>query len=314
MNKVSVAMCTYNGEKYLSEQLESIINQTVQPDEIVICDDCSVDKSINVAKSMLANWQGQVKIIKNEYNLGYKLNFQKAISLCTGNIIFLSDQDDMWHKDKVKKVMAVFNADEAAIMVFHDVNIVDDILSVKETSFWKGLQFSPEAFFNKDYDILYRHNVVQGAACAFRRELFGYAQPFCKEAHHDEWLALVAQLNNKIVPIPEQLAYYRQSADNALGSGDWCITSKLRRWISLIKKTSQEHYNELVRRYFVLSDFESKYDKLSPLGKRYIPYLRRRLDKRILYRRINEYIKLECTVWIGIKEWTKDIITDFLVE
>lgn len=93
---VSIALCTYNGEKYIEEQLESLIHQTCQPDEIIICDDQSKDNTVNIAKSLLGSWPGAWKVIINKKNLGYKKNFQKAISLCRGDIIFLSDQDDVW--------------------------------------------------------------------------------------------------------------------------------------------------------------------------------------------------------------------------
>lgn len=99
---ISVAMCTFNGEKYIKEQIESIINQSLVPDEIVICDDCSKDNTINIIKETLANWSGKANLIINEDNLGYRKNFEKAISLCNGDIIFLSDQDDVWDNCKLK--------------------------------------------------------------------------------------------------------------------------------------------------------------------------------------------------------------------
>lgn len=96
----SVAMCTYNGEKYIKEQLESIIHQTLPPDEIIICDDGSNDHTISAIKETMRVWRGSWMLVQNEKNLGYKKNFQKAISLCQGDIIYLSDQDDVWDLHK----------------------------------------------------------------------------------------------------------------------------------------------------------------------------------------------------------------------
>ncbi len=97
---VSIAMTTYNGEKYLSAQLDSILNQTYKNLEIIICDDCSTDDT----RQILTNYSkkdSRIKLFFNDKNLGYSKNFQKAISLCTGNFISLSDQDDIWIPEKI---------------------------------------------------------------------------------------------------------------------------------------------------------------------------------------------------------------------
>lgn len=85
---ISVAMCTYNGSKYLEEQLNSIIHQTRQPDEIVICDDRSKDDSIEIAQRTLENWNGIIRIVRNEKNLGFVKNFEKAISFAMEILFF----------------------------------------------------------------------------------------------------------------------------------------------------------------------------------------------------------------------------------
>ena len=104
----SVAMCTYNGEKYIKEQLESIIHQTLPPDEIIICDDGSNDHTISAIKETMRVWRGSWMLVQNEKNLGYKKNFQKAISLCQGDIIYLSDQDDVWDLHKMELMNQIF--------------------------------------------------------------------------------------------------------------------------------------------------------------------------------------------------------------
>ncbi len=100
--KTSVAMCTYNGESYLDEQLQSILEQTEPIDEIVICDDGSIDKTLSIIEKFIKAGT-PIRLILNQKNLGYTRNFEKAICLCSGDIIFLADQDDIWMPEKVKK-------------------------------------------------------------------------------------------------------------------------------------------------------------------------------------------------------------------
>src|ERR1017187_10286490 len=97
---VSIAMATYNGEKFLSKQLESFSCQTLMPDELVVCDDGSRDGTLAILEAYAAEAQFPVRIIKNDTNLGYSANFAKATSLCKGEIILFSDQDDIWFDDK----------------------------------------------------------------------------------------------------------------------------------------------------------------------------------------------------------------------
>lgn len=105
--KISVVLCTYNGAKYLEKQLNSIFNQTITPDEIVITDDCSIDSTINILEKYKKKYSC-IKLIKNTSNKGFVDNFKYAISLTTGDIIFFCDQDDIWYKNKVEKMLNLF--------------------------------------------------------------------------------------------------------------------------------------------------------------------------------------------------------------
>ena len=99
--KISVALCTYNGETFIDQQINSILNQTLKVDEIVVCDDISKDNTIKIIQEYSLKFPDIFKIYINESNIGSVKNFEKAISLCTGEIIFLSDQDDVWELNKV---------------------------------------------------------------------------------------------------------------------------------------------------------------------------------------------------------------------
>ena len=126
MPTVSIALCTYNGASFLSHQLDSLASQTLLPDEIIICDDASSDNSLQIANSFASKVSIPVRIHQNKKNLGYVKNFENAISRCTQDLIFLCDQDDLWHPEKIAQVVATFNAEPDVGLVLHDFCWIDD--------------------------------------------------------------------------------------------------------------------------------------------------------------------------------------------
>ena len=121
--KISVALCTYNGAKYIEEQIKSILNQTYVVNEIVIGDDKSTDNTLDIIKNLLINSNIDLNIIENENNLGFKKNFYNTISRCKGDIIFFSDQDDVWDNNKVKKTIEIFQQNPNALLVFSNAYV-----------------------------------------------------------------------------------------------------------------------------------------------------------------------------------------------
>lgn len=110
MRKISVALASYNGDRFIGEQLDSILHQTCSVNEIVICDDCSSDDTVQIAREYEMKYpEIEWYIVSNAFNLGYSHNFRKAIGLCTGDVIFLCDQDDVWAMNKVERTMDVFD-------------------------------------------------------------------------------------------------------------------------------------------------------------------------------------------------------------
>lgn len=265
-DKISIALCTYNGERYIAEQLESLINQTRQPDEIIICDDQSKDNTVIVAKRVLNSWQGKWKIIVNDKNLGYKKNFQKAISLCSGEFIFLSDQDDVWDKRKLEIILDAFHNHPDAIMVFHDAELVNENLQSIYPSLWATMGFDYRQFRNNVYGRFMKGNVVQGAACAFKRKLFDIAQPFPADAIHYEWLALNAIPNGGIYPVNEKLLKYRQTGHNEIGAVSENVLGKIRKWSKNIHERIKFHREELLRYAAVWNVLNEKYGHQLVLG------------------------------------------------
>ena len=123
--KVSIAMAAYNGADYLSEQLSSFLLQTRLPDELVVCDDASSDSTVSIIEEFALRAPFEVRLIKNKQNLGYIRNFEKALSLCQGDLIFLSDQDDVWFPEKVCYIEKFFLKDAARLLVIHDGKLFD---------------------------------------------------------------------------------------------------------------------------------------------------------------------------------------------
>ena len=256
---ISIAMCTYNGEKYIKEQLESIINQTLQPEEIVICDDCSSDCTIKIIKNVMSKWSGQWRLVCNKNNLGYRKNFQQAIGLCHGDFIFLSDQDDVWDREKLEIEYPYFK-DKSVILVFHDAEVVDEKLQQISPSFWNDLRFKYTAFEKGDYSRLLRANLIQGASCGFRRDLFKLCHPpFPEDAIHDEWLGINAAFLGKIVPIHRQLLKYRQTGNNQIGAKQDGLKEKIGSWIKDFSQKAQKHNSYLQHQERLWKIFAERY-------------------------------------------------------
>ena len=124
--KTSVALCSYNGATFIKKQIDSILNQKYfKIDEIVVCDDNSTDDTLKIINNFEQIYPGVFSIHKNEINLGSTKNFEKALKLCTGDFIFLADQDDIWKDNKVQKILAVFDKNPEAEGVFSNADMID---------------------------------------------------------------------------------------------------------------------------------------------------------------------------------------------
>lgn len=221
---ISIALCTYNGSRFLSEQLASFAMQSRLPDEVVLVDDRSSDDTLSIARDFALNAPFPVVIVENEVNLGSTQNFEKAITLCTGDIIALSDQDDVWMPEKLERLARVFASRPEVGMVFSNASIVDDSLNPIDVSLWSET-FRPRdrrAFASgRAAEVLLQYNVVTGATMAFRRELVKaiVPVPVLKEFIHDAWIALIASLASEIVAVKKDLIMYRQHSGQQLGAG-----------------------------------------------------------------------------------------------
>lgn len=223
MSRISVALCTYNGSEFLIEQLESFLYQTKLPDELVICDDCSVDETVGIIEKFSKNSPFPVKFFVNEKNLGATKNFERAISLCTGDVIFLSDQDDVWQPNKIELMYDVFIQSGNTGLVFSDAEVVNENLETLKSSVWDFSFSSVERKTAKSeglLQIMLKKNVVIGATMAFRteyRDLFMPIPTHLPNVLHDGWIALIISAVSEVVFLESPLIKYRQHKNQLLG-------------------------------------------------------------------------------------------------
>ncbi|WP_129714299.1 glycosyltransferase family 2 protein [Pedobacter sp. SYP-B3415] len=203
---ISVALCTYNGELYLEEQIKSILEQRYPVFELIIVDDCSTDRTIRIIQKM-ADENANVRVFLNESNIGYVRNFEKALSLCTGEYIAPSDQDDIWLPQKLEELYQLHKTQES-LLLYHDSELVD------EDGIPMGKRMSRISGFIEGSDprMVAYNNCVAGHAMFFPRRLLELALPVPQGIPHDHWLAFVA-LNNGVISYSKAtLVQYRQHA------------------------------------------------------------------------------------------------------
>lgn len=202
---ISVAMATYNGEKYLREQVESILMQLGPKDEIVISDDGSTDKTKAIIEAMK---DARIRLVEGPRR-GVKQNFGKAISECKGEVIFLSDQDDVWMPNKIAEVMETMRKTEADL-VLHDAEVVSaDGKKVLKKSFmkWRGTKTGFWRNFMK--------NSYIGCCMAFKSSMKKWILPIPEKIEmHDQWIGLMVERHGKVVVTEEALIKYRRHEEN----------------------------------------------------------------------------------------------------
>lgn len=217
--RLSVAMCTYNGARFVAEQLRSIASQTRPPDELVVCDDRSMDETCAIITSH--PMPCPVRLTVNEVNLGSTSNFDRAISLCDGDVIVLSDQDDVWLPHKLARIEQAFEASASLGLFASDAMLIDENSRPLGRRLWSQLPFSPqqqEAFRRGEgARLLTRRNYVTGATAAFRADLRWILLPIPKCWIHDGWIAILTAAIADVHLEPDPLILYRQHTAQQTG-------------------------------------------------------------------------------------------------
>lgn len=222
---VSVVLCTYNGERWLPELWRSLLAQTHVPDEIVVRDDASSDGTF----ALLENLRGaalargvRVTLARNERNLGFVGNFEAALADATGAIVFLCDQDDIWHPQKIALMLAQFERRPGLLLLHSDARLVDEAGIDMHCGLFEALEVTRREraliHSGRAFDALLRRNLATGATLAFRRSLLKDVAPFPPEWVHDEWLAIIAAAIGEVDCLEQPLIDYRQHGGNQIGA------------------------------------------------------------------------------------------------
>lgn len=300
--KISVALCTYNGEKFIEQQLDSILNQTIAVDEIIICDDCSKDNTISIVNKYIEKKPSLFKIFINETNLKSNANFEKAIQLATGDYIFLSDQDDVWRNDKVEKILRVFNNNKEAEGVFSNADFIDENNNqiYNNLTLWDFVCF----FENEKYDhdnlkklLIYKGNYLTGATLCIKKEVKSFCIPFKTGENfiHDEWLAFQLANRKTLYYSTENLISYRIHSNQQLGVGFISDTSKIKKgnlkyYDLIIGNTLPRRFNDFkitTRAYFF------QYDKYKKLYAKYDDIIFLEVKENLLNKYLEEDKKMK---------------------
>lgn len=220
--RVSVALCTYDGARFLEAQLESLAAQTRLPDELVVCDDRSTDGTVAMLESFARRAPFPVRIEVNPSTLRSTANFGKAIGLCTGDLIATCDQDDVWMPEKIACTVAAFAEDERRGLVFSDAEIVDEALRPRGYRLWEsafvGSVQRRRFREGRGLEILLRQWAVTGATMAFRASWRSLVLPIPDVWVHDGWIALLIGSVAPIGIVERPTLLYRQHGTQQIGA------------------------------------------------------------------------------------------------
>ena len=218
MEKVDILLATYNGEKYIREQIDSILNQNHKDFRLLISDDGSTDKTIEILQEYKEK-DNRIEVFLQKNNLGVVKNFEFLLGKVEAKFYMFSDQDDIWKENKIEKSIEKIN--EGFDLVYSDLEVVDENLNVTYESYWKlkGIYNKIKKYNN--FESLYLNNFVTGCTIISRKELINSFMPLpntSKFVLHDYWISLIISQNGKIAYIEEPLIKYRQHKNNKVGS------------------------------------------------------------------------------------------------
>ena len=231
---ISIAMPTYNGEKYLAEQIDSILNQSIVDFELVISDDCSTDGTWLILEQY-AQRDNRIRIFRNDKNLGYIKNYEKVLSLTNGEYIAMSDQDDVWSIDHLE---ILYNNLGTKVLCCGNVSLVREDGSETGRT-WGDMYLSnvmPNDDLEKLMSIIFMRGCYQGASMLFKRSLLDKMLPFPENIkYHDLWISCVACLYGGINYVHKSIGKYRIHGNNLSGNHDnshsrWKFFKSMCRW------------------------------------------------------------------------------------
>lgn len=285
IDKISVAMATYNGGKYLKSQIESICEQTIRPHEIVVSDDNSDDDTINIIKNFTETYKDiNFKIIKNDVRLGFAKNFINSIIHTTGDLIFLSDQDDIWDLNKIEEYILCIDKFQTKL-VFSDVNYIDendhDIVKKfvfnSKFSFYIDSSILQKEYIQYDFGNVAKNFNLPGMTFAFTSDLRDQITELCKRdllsniTYHDVLISYLGVRSCPIIYINKKLVNYRLHSGNSIGINQFDSGNfDRKKWIENLLM-NQEYI------YEIESNLPDKNSKYILRLKKYIKWTKTRL-------------------------------------
>lgn len=238
-NTVDILLATYNGEAFLGQQLQSLLDQSYDNIHIYIRDDGSTDNTLNIVGKFKERFPNTIKIVSGERKLGAPGNFGELLSCSVSEYVMFCDQDDVWLSNKVEETLLKMKQIElqygpdTPILIHTDLQVVDHNLSLMAKSFWKYQKLNPRVtVFNR----LIVQNVITGCTIMINRKLADACMPIPKDIiMHDWWIALVASAFGKIAYLDSATILYRQHRENTVGASKWGFLNISKKVILLMK-------------------------------------------------------------------------------
>lgn len=264
VSTVSVAMATYNGERYLESQLDSILQQSCPPKEIIICDDGSTDTTRYILNKYAGAFPKTIRYYANPRRLGFVRNFERSVGLCTGDIIALSDQDDIWFPNRLQEILNCLDTQTQVGMTFCDAQVVNAELGVIGDSLYAG-RFVVSGSPKTTIPNLIRKVDIKGCTMAFRSEYRKFILPFPEIGWgHDHWVAFVLSAFSDVQFLSEPLMMYRRHSQNHGFDPKYKGFQNHLKWLRLIM--SLEVYQEDYQKWnAALAHLESLRDDFSEI-------------------------------------------------
>ena len=245
---IAILMATFNGERYLTEQLDSILSQTYRQWHLFLHDDGSTDGTLDILKSYADNYPQKLTLLDYPPQGGAFRNFISMLEKVEADYYMFSDQDDIWHSDKIEKSMTVMRKAEQSgenlpLVIHSDLRVIDEGKNTIASSFWQQAGMHPDMFKTFSQHI---SNVVTGCTMLFNK--FARNAALSRKPHgcplHDEWVTIRSCAEKgKVVPIFEQLTDYRQHSKNTLGA-EACYNKKtVKYYLTSLSKIYQENHN-----------------------------------------------------------------------
>ena len=220
---ISVALCTCNGEKYLAQQLDSLVNQERLPDELIVCDDNSSDITPEIINHFSSTAPFPVKVFYNKNRMGFRKNFEQAALQCEQDVVFFCDQDDIWEREKLARFLDVFERQPSVGMVLCEAMLIDENnndlgIQLSERNNIRSKNIAEQIKQSSAHFCLKNYIFWSGMAMAFRRKYLPFLVPFSDNVFHDLWCARLLSCFTEVRYLDQPLVRYRIHGKNASGS------------------------------------------------------------------------------------------------